>query len=227
MNRFENAMPGFAQAQTATGVGLSNATINNRILPIVGTAILSTAAGSYFLASFSFWPILILSILAYIACIFTSRVPVVGPMVFYTFAFLEGGLLVPLLKLAAITIHPAGVALCFIVTSGIFFGLAGFAMVTNKDFTHLGGFLVFGLLAIILLQVLNLFFHFMGGTAMLLLSSCTIFLMCGFILYDISSIKKNFTDQDYVFAAMQLYLDFVIIFQELLKLAIMSQSSRD
>jgi len=113
-----------------------------------------------------------------------------------------------------------------IITMGIIIGLTLFACQTKYDFTEYGPYLISLLLALILFGFLNLF--------LCLCNSCqaqnTFYSVCGallfsfFIIYDTQRIiggnhkTYQFSEDDYVFAALNLYLDVVNIFLQMLNL---------
>jgi len=71
-------------------------------------------------------------------------------------------------------------------TALVFFALSGYALTTKKDFSFMGGFLVAGLVVVLVAAIANIFF---AVPAVRLASSAAIvFIMSGFILFDTSRI---------------------------------------
>lgn len=105
-------------------------------------------------------------------------------------------------------------------TAAIFLGLSGYVMVTKKDFSFMGGFLMTGMiLAIISMLVLlgaSLFGYHMP-IAHLALSAIIAMLMAGFMLYDTSRIV-NGGETNYIMATVGLYLSIYNLFVSLLHL---------
>lgn len=114
----------------------------------------------------------------------------------------------------------SSIMLIFLVTSIIFALLAIYGYVTKKDITKIGTLLLFGLLGIIILSVVNLFIK--SSSFDLLLTIISIVIFMGFIIYDIHIIKRKLYDIEEdklaVYGAFQLYLDFINLFLDLLKL---------
>lgn len=115
----------------------------------------------------------------------------------------------------------------FLLTSGIFAALAIYGYKTNKDITKLGTILFFGLIGIIILSIVNIFLANGGLDIGLCVISALIFTL--YIAYDINIIKRRMYDIDEdklaVYGAFQLYLDFINLFLDLLRL--FGNSKRD
>ncbi len=101
-----------------------------------------------------------------------------------------------------------------IITVGAFLALSVYALVSGKDFSRLGGFLMLGLWCLLGAGILNIFF---GGTAFALaISSVAILVYGGFVLYDTSNLRD--TEENPFGHAIQLHLDAVGMFMHLLRI---------
>ncbi len=109
----------------------------------------------------------------------------------------------------------------FAITSGILliFGIIG--SVTKIDLTKFGVYLLMGLFAMLVAMLINVFV----GSEVLDLGLCClgILIFMGYIAYDVQVIKRNLygiddEDKVAVYGAFQLYLDFINIFLDLLRL---------
>ena len=100
-------------------------------------------------------------------------------------------------------------------TAVIFFALSAYVLTTKKDFSFMGGFLMTGLI-VILLAIIGNFFFAMPALS-LGISAAIIFLMSGFILYDTSRIVHG-GETNYIMATVGLYLNIYNIFTSLLHL---------
>ena len=107
------------------------------------------------------------------------------------------------------------VAMAFGGTGVIFLALSGYVLTTKKDFSFMGGFLVTGLLVVLIAVIANLFFQMPALS--LALSAAIILLMSGFILYDTSRIV-NGGETNYILATVGLYINMFNIFTSLLHL---------
>lgn len=109
----------------------------------------------------------------------------------------------------------------FLIASLLFliFGLIGYF--TKIDLTKISSFLLMALVAIIICSIINIFLK--NTNFNLIISVLTIFAFLGFTAYDIQKIKKSShsdipEDNLSIFYALNLYLDYINIFLELLNL---------
>lgn len=101
----------------------------------------------------------------------------------------------------------------------LIFGAIGYF--TKIDLTKIGTFLFAGLIAIICAYILSLFINNTNFNLAIVIVSIIIFM--GYIAYDIQMIKRNLyiannAQSLAIFGAFQLYLDFINIFVDLLRL---------
>jgi protein lifeguard len=107
-----------------------------------------------------------------------------------------------------------------VITAGMVLGLTVYAIQTKDDYTHLGAFMFLMSFALLFGCILFLFIrtYFLYITITVL----TVILLGIFIIYDTQLIfsghSHQFTIDDYVFAAMVLYIDIIRLFLEVLKL---------
>jgi len=105
----------------------------------------------------------------------------------------------------------------FLTTAAAFVGLTAYVFISRKDFSFLKGFVWTGLIAMIVLGISNYFF-FESSTLQLAISGMSVLLFSAFILYDTSSILREYPSNEYIAAALTLYLDVFLLFQNLLTL---------
>lgn len=142
--------------------------------------------------------------------------PIVAEILYLLYCGLTG------LSLTGIFVVYTASSICFIfLATAIIFGI--FALIgkfTKIDLSKFGIYLLVALLAIIVLEIINLFL--MNNTLNMLLSIITIVVFCGYIAYDVNhAINEDFlsdTDNKGIYIAFQLFLDFINIFIELLRL---------
>lgn len=115
----------------------------------------------------------------------------------------------------------SSIIMIFLMTSIIFALLSVYGYVTKKDVSKIGPILFFGLIGIIIVTILNIFV-FKSSSFDTWISIISIIIFLGFVVYDINLIKRRMYDIDddklAVYGAFQLYLDFVNIFLDLLRL---------
>jgi len=138
--------------------------------------------------------------------------------IFWIFAFtgLMGASLGPILNYYAAM--PNGGALIMQALGGtalIFFALSGYALTTKKDFSFMGGFLMVGLIVVIVAAIANIFFQVPALS--MALSAAIIMIMSGLILFDTSRIIHG-GERNYIRATVSLYLNVYNIFTSLLHL---------
>jgi len=115
----------------------------------------------------------------------------------------------------------ASVMFVFLITAIVFAIFAVIGGTTKFDLTKLGAYLCMALLGVLLCMVLNLILN--NSTLDLILSIMIILIFIGYIAYDVQNVKKlseaGFdSDNLAIYTALQLYLDFINIFLEILKL---------
>ncbi|VAW59144.1 Putative TEGT family carrier/transport protein [hydrothermal vent metagenome] len=112
-----------------------------------------------------------------------------------------------------LSINPSIVSTALGGTGVIFLGLSGYALTTRKDFSFMGGFLMVGMLVVLVAALANIFLQMplMG----LVVSGAIVMLMSGFILYETSSII-NGGETNYIMATASLFLSLLNMFQALM-----------
>lgn len=100
-------------------------------------------------------------------------------------------------------------------TGLIFFALSGYAMITRKDFSFMGGFLMVGMLVAFLGSLGALFFHL--PILMLAISAMFVLLSSGVILLQTSQIIHG-GETNYISATITLYVSLYNIFISLLQI---------
>ena len=100
-------------------------------------------------------------------------------------------------------------------TGIIFLGLSGYALVSRKDFSFMGGFLMVGILVAFLASLAAIFLQMPGLS--LAVSAMFILLMSGLILYQTSEIIHG-GETNYIMATITLYVTIYNLFLSLLHL---------
>lgn len=138
--------------------------------------------------------------------------------IFWVFGFagLMGASLGPMLTYYAGI--PGGASLIMQALAGtaiIFFSLSAYVLTTRKDFSFMGGFLMVGLIVVLVAALANIFLAIPALS--LTISAVIILLMSGLILFDTSRII-NGGETNYIRATVSLYLNVFNIFVHLLSL---------
>lgn len=101
------------------------------------------------------------------------------------------------------------------MTGAIFFVLSGYVLMTRKDFSSWGHFLMVGLIVVIVAIVINIFLQ--SSAMFLMISTAMVFIASMLIMYDTSRIIHN-GERNYLMATIALYLDIFNLFVYLLQL---------
>ena len=148
-----------------------------------------------------------------------------GVVLLLGFTFFMGFMLGPILQAAlSFTNGSQLITLAAGGTAAIFFGLAGVATVTRRDFSFMGKFLMIGGLLFMLVVVANIFLQI--PTLSLTISAVAVLLFSAFILYQISAIIHG-GETNYVSATLTLYLSIYNLFISLLHLLMAFGGERD
>jgi modulator of FtsH protease len=101
-------------------------------------------------------------------------------------------------------------------TAGVFFAVASLSTIIKRDLSSMGKFLTVGIVALIVVSLLNmLFLH--SSALMLTMSVAAVALFAAYLLYDIKQVIDG-GETNYITATLQIYLDLINIFQNLLVL---------
>ena len=200
----------------------ANATVDERmaflkkVYGLLSLSLLSAVIGAYFgkaLPPGLMMPLFIVEIVLVIFAMAVRRKPVWNVVALFSFTTLSGVTLGPVM-----VIYNAGVIQeALVLTLLIFGGLTFYVMTTKKDFSYLSGFLIVGLITVIIGGLLNAFL-FQSPMLEFAMAGGGVILFSGFILYDTSNILRNYDVQDYTSATLALYLDVLNLFLMLLRL---------
>lgn len=142
------------------------------------------------------------------ARVFRNRFPLnIGMVALFTFAM--GVMLAPEL-VAYNAMQPGVLVQAAGLTISTFAVLTIYAFVSRRDFSALGGFFTIGLWVLIGTSLLNLFFH--NPTTDLWLAAATVLVFSGLLVFDTWRLRNIYGPDDYVMAAVQIYLDLLNLF---------------
>jgi len=100
-------------------------------------------------------------------------------------------------------------------TGVLFMGLAGYALVSRRDFSYMRSFLMIGILVGFLASIAAIFLHMPGLS--LAVSAMFVLLMSGLILYQTSEIVHG-GETNYIMATITLFVSIYNLFLSLLQL---------
>jgi protein lifeguard len=103
------------------------------------------------------------------------------------------------------------------ITFGMFLSLTLFTFQSKWDFSGLAPFLFGGLTLFLLMSIVSMFFPYSNAVQFVLgIGGCVIF--SGYIVYDTYQVFEKMTPEDYIVAAVQLYLDILNLFLSILRM---------
>jgi len=144
------------------------------------------------------------------------RIPGVNLLALLVFGAITGMAISPLVGMVAAESGTL-VTQAFFTTAVAFVSLTAYTFISRRDFSFLKGFVWVGLISIIVLGLSNYFF-FESPLLALGISGMGVLLFSAFILYDTSNILRDYPNDEYVSAALTLYLDVFLLFQHVLAL---------
>jgi FtsH-binding integral membrane protein len=111
---------------------------------------------------------------------------------------------------------PGAITQAAMLTVGAFGLLTAYSFVSRRDFSAWGSFLIVGVWVLIGTSILNFFFR--NATADLWLASVTVLVFSGLLIFDTWRLRNVYGPDDYVIAAVQIYLDLLNMFMGLLRI---------
>ncbi|KAK4492511.1 hypothetical protein RD792_003322 [Penstemon davidsonii] len=87
----------------------------------------------------------------------------------------------------------------------------------GQDFNFLGPFLFGGIVVLMLFSMIQIFFP-LGHISTMIYGGVASIIFCGYIIYDTDNLIKRYTYDQYIWAAVALYLDVINLFLSLLNL---------
>jgi FtsH-binding integral membrane protein len=211
-------------AGTLVRTGAERATLVRRTYSLVFVSVLFTVAGSMFalsqpslLQAVAAHPII--SMLAMFAPLFIAlrardAFPAnIGLVLLFTFAM--GVVISPALYIYGQQ-KPGLITQAAILTIGAFGVLTAYAFTSRRDFSAWGSFFMVGLWVLIGTSLLNLFFR--NAAMDLWLAGVTVLVFSGLLVFDTWRIRNQYGPNDYVPAAVAIYLDLLNLFMAILRI---------
>jgi Integral membrane protein, interacts with FtsH len=129
----------------------------------------------------------------------------------FLFTFVEGVWLSPFLYVANQN-APGVIGQAAVLTLGAFGALSLYAVMSRRDFSAWGSFFMIGLVVLFLAMLLNMFIGSAAGG--LWLAAVGVFIFGGLLVFDTWRIVRSgqYGQDDYVLAAVSIYLDLLNMF---------------
>lgn len=211
-------------AETLVRTGEERATLIRRTYSLVFVSVLVTIAGATFglsqpsimqaVAAHPFITMIAVFVPLLVAQRARTAFPAnIGLVLLFTFAV--GIMISPALYVYG-NRSPGVITQAAGLTVTAFGALTAYAFVSRRDFSAWGGFLTVGLWVLIGTSILNFFFK--NQTADLWLAAVTVLLFSGLLVFDTWRLRNQYGPDEYVGAAVNIYLDLLNMFLALLRI---------
>lgn len=180
-------------------------------------AILSAIVGNRVL----FWAILLapLGLVIFLSARVAKLAPTTAAALFLVYSGLTGVMFAFVLLIYT----GQSIANVFLVTSGMFGGLALYGTVTKRDLSGVGQFAMMGLIGVVIASIVSIFWR--NDMLQFVLSVCGVVVFTGLTAWDANRLRamalalpEGKTGSYAVVGALSLYLDFINLFLFLLRL---------
>jgi hypothetical protein len=173
---------------------------------------------------FIFYGLMIVELIAviFLASMVHKISATLAAVVFLLYAALNGFTLSIIFLLYTIS----SIGSVFIITAGIFGGMSIYGYVTKKDLTTIGNFAIMGLLGLILAMIVNIFLQ--NNMVSFILSCIGVVIFVLLTAYDTQKLKWLYSigrtegndgeKKEAINGALTLYLDFINLFLDLLRI---------
>jgi FtsH-binding integral membrane protein len=211
------------QTGTLVRTGEERATLVRRTYALVLVSVIVTMAGATFglsqprLLQFAAVHPFIMFLITLAPLLLATRAKAEFPMnigLVLLFNFVMGVFISPALFFYGRQ-QPGLIGQAAVLTIGAFGILTLYAFVSRRDFSAWGGFLIVGLWVLIGTMFLNFFFQ--NNTVSLWLASVSVLLFSGLLVYDTWRLRNFYGPDEYVGAAVQIYLDLLNMFMAILR----------
>lgn len=215
---------GFSYATPVVRTGSDRATLVRRTYTLVFVSVLVTMVGAAFglsqprlmqaVAAHQFLMFLLMLAPLFLAMRARTAFPAnIGFTLVFT--FLEGIWISPLLFYYSRQ-APGIIPQAAMLTGSTFAVLTAYAWMSRRDFSAWGGFLTVGLWVLIATSIINIFWRNEGAS--LWIASVGVLIFSGLLIFDTWRLKNRFGPDDYVQAAVAIYLDLLNMFLFILRL---------
>ena len=157
----------------------------SKVMGLLATSFLSAFVGTFIgmflgLGVGSYFLVVIAGFIVLFALQFMIQKPGINLFLLYLFTFLEGMSLAPLVSYYA-SINGNILGQAFLITAIVALGLSFYAWTTKRDFTRIGDYLFVGLILLLVVSIIGLFFH--SSLVVLAISFFGVAIFSGYVLY--------------------------------------------
>lgn len=198
-------------------------------MPMIGFALDIPVLSGIFLAAMQLHPLFALLLLIGSSFVVhaVAMVRYLNLAAFFFFAAFWGFISIPLFFYVLSAFGMAPIIQGLGLTILVFGGLSGYVLLTRKDFSFMGGFLMVGLISLLgvifFALIGNFFFGFHMELLHIAISIFAVLLFSGYVLYDTSNLLHRYSTDMVVPAALALMVDFIILFRNIVYLLAISR----
>lgn len=198
-----------------------NSKILSKVLRIFGYSLVVSAIGAYcgqFIPPILYIPLIIAEFIILLIALF-ARKKKVGYFMMYLFTFISGMTMYPILVHYLNLLSGEMVAGIFLATAILFTFLGTIGYRLEKNLQGWGKYLLIALIALVILSIVAIFIPF-GNVGIFLLSLAGVIIFSLYSVYDFNQMKHGvWTERDVPMLVLNIYLDFLNLFLDLLRLA--------
>jgi modulator of FtsH protease len=204
--------------------GVERATLVRRTYALVFASVLVTiGAAAFAMTQQSMMDAVLAHPWIMLACVFVplylaQRAPKVFPQnigFVFLFTFAEGLWIAPFIAMAE-RAAPGIASQAGLLTFTAFGALTAYAFLSRRDFSAWGGFLSVGVVVLFVTLLLSMLFHSAAG--MTWIAGIGVLLFSGLLVFDTWRMRNFFGPDDYVVAAVSIYVDLLNMFIFLISL---------
>ncbi len=222
--QFQTMPYGYEGAQTqASG-------LMAKVMGLLSFSFIFAALGAFVglgLGGGSYLVVVIAGFIVLLALMALIQKPGINLFLLYLFTFLEGMGLGPLVGVYLNNPYLTPIlAQAFLITAVTSLALGLYAWTTKRDFTHLGDYLFFGVILLIVASLINIFFH--STLFVLIICIAGIAIFSGYVLFYIQRAKYMAdTMPNAIGLTVSLFLTVLNLFLYILQLLSILQGGRD
>jgi modulator of FtsH protease len=157
----------------------------SKVMGLLAVSFLSATVGTFIgmflgLGVGGYFMVVIAGFIVLFALRFMIQKPGINLFLLYLFTFLEGMSLAPIVSYYTAT-SPYILSQAFLITAIVALGLSVYAWTTKRDFTRIGDYLFVGLILLLVVSIIGLFFH--SSLVVLVISFFGVAIFSGYVLY--------------------------------------------
>lgn len=211
---------------------ISNGGLFSKVSLLLTASMGLSALGAYLGSGLTSMAAFIVLLIAFFAGAFVVPIAArkskeAGIVALSVWTFISGLFIGPAIGMYVHALGPQIVFLAFLGTGGVMAACGAIGALSGRDFSNMGRWLMFALLALIVVGIVNLFVTFSAGVE-IVYCLVGIVIFAGFFIFDFFRLSKaEDTWFNAVTLTMEIYLDFINMLLYLLRLLLVLLGKRD